>query len=64
MIIHLRSATCVVIELTNGKKYKIQAEEMIPEHLFIASEDEFNIAVEGFTDRTVKLGYFKGIKIK
>lgn len=64
MKIDVKSSWRVVIEIGNGEKYEISTEEVVSGHIFIRHEDQSNISVEGFTDRTVELGTFKDIKIK
>jgi len=63
MKIDVKSSTRIVIEITNGQRYEVSTEELVPSHLFIRHEDQSNMSVSGFTDRTVELGQFKDIKV-
>lgn len=63
MKINIQSPTSIVIEIKEGKKFRVQTESLVSEHLYIGREDESPISVSGFTDRTVKLGEFKDIKV-
>ncbi len=63
MKIDVKSSSRIIIEIANGKKYEISTEELVSGHLYVRHEDQSNISVEGFTDRTVKLGQFKDIKV-
>ena len=64
MKIDVKSSSRIIIEIDNGKKYEVSTEEVVSGHLYVRREDQSNISVEGFTDRTVELGTFKDIKIK
>lgn len=63
MKIDLQSPTSIVIEIKGGKKFRIQTEGLVSEHLYIKREDDTILSVSGFTDRTVKLGQFRDIKV-
>lgn len=63
MKIEVKSSCRIVIEIDDGKRYEVSTEELISSHLYVRHEDQTNMLVSGFTDRTVELGSLRGVKV-